>query len=664
MIFFDFETKSYNDLKKTGAWPYSEDPTTDAICACFAVDDGPIHSWTPDNREMETYLFGMIAHGHQIEAYNVSFERAIWQNVMTRRYGWKLPRDDQWEDLMAVASYYAMPSKLDRLARAVGLPGKDPEGARLITKYSKLHLKTAKLIIPPEDMVKWLKYCGQDVDQERQISNYLGDLPEREKEVFRLDQTINMRGIYLDEAGLEAAIAIVEQRAIELASRFRQLTGGINPTQRDKAMEWFAANGLKLDNMQADYLEELLDEGEIPQGPAREALEIRLRVNKASTKKLDAMLRNRASDGRARFQTRYHGAGTGRWTGTGFQPLNLNKGFAAVSGWEDFNPDYLVRDIMYRDPRWLDAIYGDATDVVGKASRHWLQAGAGNRLIAGDFVSIEAVLLACLAGEDWKIEAFRQKKPIYEIMGAKIHGLPEGTVTKKTHPEERQDGKTGELAFGYQGALGAWLKFDSSGRHSDERIIEICKSWRGEHPMTTRLWCELEDAAIEAVRQGEGEYGYRQISFEMVDAWLSMILPDGKRIWYFDPQLRTSMPHWHQPATKDECADGSCSCRPRPQLTYLAQKEGQWKRVDTYGGKLTENATQATSRQVLVPAMLRAEKAGYHVILSVYDEIVAENPIDFGSKKEFEQIMAESPGDWARGWPIMVDAWEGERYRK
>lgn len=672
MIFGDFETKSYADLPKVGAWTYSEDPTTEVICFCYGIDHEPIQEWWPDKNEttaMPSDLKEALASGHTFEAHNVAFELSIWHNIMRRRFGWSLIPEESVRDLMAVASYYSLPAKLDRLARALGFPGKNPEGGRLISKYSKLFLKTSKLVIPDEDFNKWVEYCKDDVLLEQAVSDELGDLPERELPNFLLDMKINMRGIYLDQEGIDAAVDIIDQRAIELEGRFLKLTkcpqypSGLKPSQGAKLKEWFALNGLPLENLQADYIEELLDEAEIPQGPAREALEIRVRINKASTKKLDAMSRNRGADGRARFQTRYHGASTGRSTGSGFQPLNLNKGFAAKSGWEDFDPDALVRDIMYRSPKYLDALYGDATDAVAKASRHWIQAQPGNKIVAGDFVSIEAVLLACLAGEDWKVEAFRQKKPIYEMMGARIHNLPEGVVTKKTHPEERQDGKTGELAFGYQGALGAWLKFDKSGRHSDERIIEICKAWRAEHPQIVRLWRELEEAAIEAMRSGK-EHGYREIGFERVDEWLSMILPNGKRIWYRDPQLRVAMPQWHQPLAKPECASGDCDCRPRPQITYMTQKEGHWRRVATYGGKLTENATQATSREVLEPAKHRAEAAGYHVIFSVYDEVVCEENLSFGSKKELEDIMKGSPGDWAKGWPIMVDGWEGDRYRK
>ena len=417
-----------------------------------------------------------------------------------------------------------------------------------------------------------------------------------------------------------------------------------------------------------------MKDGELPSGPTRRALEIRLAINKASTKKLDAMSRMRGAGGRARFQTRYHGAVTGRETGSGFQPLNLNRGMG------EMDPAQLTRDISYRDAAYLDALYGDATDAVAKASRYWIQAQPGNKILAGDYVSIEAVLLACLAGEQWKIDAFARGDKIYELMADKIYGLPPGTITKASHPAERQDGKTGELAFGYQGALGAWLKFDGGGRHSDERIIEICQAWRAEHPATVDLWEGLGKAAFTALRSPGHRTTYRQVSFEVVDEWLTMILPNGKRLWYFKPELRMKMPQWHKPYSDDDCAARTCDCKPRLQLSYMAAKGRQWKRVFTYGGKLTENLVQAVSREILEQAKLRVaaiydselREDGWNflradessIILTVYDEIVAEVPEGFSSEKEFAAIMGECAGEWAEGWPITVETWSGNRYHK
>ena len=300
---------------------------------------------------------------------------------------------------------------------------------------------------------------------------------------------------------------------------------------------------------------------------------------------------------------------------------------------------------------------------VSKASRHWIMAEPGNRLMSGDYTAIEAIIRAHLADEAWEIKAYQYGVSMYEYMADKIYGLPSGTVTKETHPSERQDGKTGELAFGYQGALGAWLKFDNSGRHTNERIIEICRTWRAEHPATVSFWGRLGSAAIAAVRDGKVHW-VNEIGFELVDEWLTMILPGGKRIWYRDPEIRLKRPRWCQPETIEACGKGTCGHSPHPSLSYMSMKEGQWKRVHTYGGKLTENACQAVSREILVPALLRLKKAGYHVILSVYDEAIVEEKKGFGSLEEFTALMAGPLPDWCADWPVRVSSWEGERYRK
>ena len=663
IVTLDFETCSEADLKKVGAWAYSEHPSTEVICACWAIDDGPIQSYAMGDLRALARLRDLARmDGVLWEAHNVAFEYSIWHNVCVSQMDLpEIPLAD-WRDSMAVACYYALPAALDKLSRVLRLDGKDPAGGRLISKYSKLHLKTAQRVIPAEDVEAFARYCAKDVELERKCSEMLGALPEAEEEVFLHDFEVAVKGLRLDLGGIDTARNIVERRSEDLAEEFRALTG-YNPGQRDRVLEWFAEQGLVLENLQAETIEDLLEEDEKEgtlEANVRRALRVRMEHSKASTKKLDAMARQRGKDGRARFQTRYHGAVTGRNTGAGFQPLNLNRGF------EDVEPEQLVRDVMTGDPKWLDCLYGDAMDAIGKASRHWIMPDEDHRIIAGDFTSIEAVVLACLAGEEWKIEAFANQEPIYERTADKIYQLPLGTVTKKTHPNERQDGKTCELAFGYQGALGAWRKFDSSDRHSDEAVVQFCQAWRREHPSVVQFWHALEDAALNAVWKNK-ETNYLDIGFEPVDGWLTMILPDGKRLWYWQPQVRMTMPQWHKPEEKEECASGECDCMPRPQLTYHAQKEGRWRRVYTYGGKLTENAVQATSRQILKPCELALKRAGYPVVLSVYDEIVCEVPNSFGSIEEYSEIVAETVAslDWMRGWPVRMDTpWEGGRYRK
>ena len=672
MIEGDFETRSFADLAKVGTIPYAEHPTTSVICFCYGIDAEPIQSWWPGKYKTDACpadLAAAIARGDTFEAHNADFEWGIWTRICVPRFGWPEIPDAQWRDSMAVACYYGLPAKLDKLAEVLGFGRKDPEGARLITKYSKLYLKTARQEIPPDDFAKFVRYCEHDVALEQSISDFLGDLPPHELEVFQLHWRTNRLGLKLDLPRIEAASRAIDAASERLTAQFRAITG-LNPTQRDKCMDWFAEQGLELENMQDDYLEEV--EKSLAQGKIRQAISLRRKISKASTKKLDAMARNTSANGRALCQTRYHGAITGRTTGTGFQPLNLSRGFEEIDKklFPEF-PDQLMRDIYYGDAEWLDVCYGNAMDAIGKAMRYFIQAEAGYRIVAADFVSIEAVVLACIAGETWKIDAFREGKKIYEMTADKIYKLPAGTVTKDTHPLDRQDGKTCELAFGYQGALNAFLRFDDSGRHTDEAIIAFCKEWRREHPRTQDLWKAGEEAAFYAVRNPGKTSDWAGAQFEMIDQWLTMRLCDGKRLWYWKPELRLGMPHWHQPLKNDDCASGQCDCRPVFKLSYMAQKSGQFHRVYTYGGKVTENRVQAESRQILMAAQKRLIHAGYPPpILGVYDEWVFEVPKDFhglddkGIKEEIEYIMGIPAGDYCADWPIRADAWVGPRYKK
>lgn len=637
-------------------------------------DESGIGSWIP-GQPIPGSLLAAIKTGEEIEAHNVAFEEAIWYNVMVPKYGWPPIDTDLWRDSMATACYLALPASLDRLSKALGGSGKDVQGQRLINTYSTLYKPSAKAEIPHEDLQRFVEYCMDDVAQEAGISEFLGQLPEKELESFLIDRQMNRRGIYLDVEGIRNALHVVRGRVELLKNEFIQISG-VSPTQRDKFLVWLKERGVRLPDLRAetvrtvlgdpDYCEEVEVlpgifgpvQVEIPE-QVRRALEIRNEISKTSTTKLDAMLRHVSEDGRARNQTRYHGATTGRNTGMGFQPLNLTRSEEGV------DPEDVARQISYRDAEWLDLLYGDAMSAISKASRFWIMAEPGNEIIATDYVSIEAVVLACLAGEEWKIEAFRNREPIYERMGEKIHGLPRGTVTKKTHPFERQDGKTGELAFGYQGALGAWRQFDRSDTHSDERVIEICKIWREEHLQVVNMWKGYENCIHHALNFPGSVPEYRGIKFRKHDHWISIELLNGKRIWYFQPEFRLQMPPWHDPEKHEECAAGTCDHEPRPVVTYMTYKGGQWKRVSTYGGKITENITQATAREILEVGKRRVcRELGYNpFILSVYDEAVAEVVKDSLSIEQYEAWLLE-PEDWYADWPISCDTWRGRRYRK
>lgn len=715
----DFESRSIEDIKKTGGWVYNESAGTDTLCFAYRVDvNGKLEDkglWTPypfdgdlgydkmmgdqgqDYRDhampCPPAVENALARGAIFEAHNVVFEIGHWENQMARRWGWPSIDRRKWRDSMAVACYYALPAGLDSLSRVLFGRGKDPEGSRLITKYSKLHLKTAKRLIPLDDWRAFGRYCESDVEEQFMASNYLGDLPEREELSFWMDLDMNLRGMKINLASVAKAVEILEAKKAKLTQQFNDLVG-LNPTQGEKFLVWLYDHGLVLENLQKNTLADVLDadgEAALGQGPVRTALEIRKQINRASAGKLEAMARNAsAEDHRARCQMRYHGATTGRGTAPGgFQPLNMSRGYDAGDRGADI-PERLIQDIMHGDDEWLDMVYGDAMEAVSMSGRHHIIAEPGNILRGGDFVSVEAVVASCLSGEEWKIQAFRDRVPMYALMAGKIY--PElvdewkkgDKAFKSKFASQRQDGKVGDLAFGFGGSLGAWLKFDRSGRHTDEGILKINRTWRAEHPMYTAMWYGLGDACIEAVDNPGRVTGYREIGYETVDQWLTMILPNGKRLWAWSPKLRWGMPKWHNTREPSQWvsyedadrknllrfadkieddrvlvrnihASGECQCQPMHILSYETQKGGHWQRIDTYGPHQFQNATQASAREILEEAKKAVYHAGYPLVLSVYDEIVAECRPDFHSKKAFAELLETSRPAFAKDWPIFID---------
>jgi DNA polymerase len=183
----------------------------------------------------------------------------------------------------------------------------------------------------------------------------------------------------------------------------------------------------------------------------------------------------------------------------------------------------------------------------------------------------------------------------------------------------------------------------------------LVMTYREAYPEVKSLWYGLDEAAVNTVKTGQ-PHEYSCIRYEMVydnaGTWLACVLPNGRRIWYYDPVVESVTMPW---GTKKD------------QLTYMGRDNkigGAWGRIRTYGGMLTENVVQAISRDLMVEGMIRVEQAGYPIILTIHDEIVAELDNGVGTRHEFERLMAGPTPTWAAGCPVEVEGWEGPRYRK
>lgn len=579
----DFETRSELDVRDVGAWRYAEHPSTVILILSMEMPDGRILRWHP-GQDFPAEVSQAIHDGVLFEAHNVQFERAVWIHKLQHIAA--VPR--RWADTLAVCAYRALPLGLDEVGGVLDIDvKKDKRGKYLLQQLSsprkplkadKADFKDLGLIDPEDWPVLWnddpdlmqelFDYCDTDVKAESSLSVTIGDLPPLERRLWILDQTINQRGVKVDLDVVHTAIALTEKTGRVLQEEFVEATGGEvqSAGQGEKLKQFMADRGYPMPNMQKATVEDALADPDLPQECYR-VLEIRQKLARASTKKLQKIVDcTSASDGRLRGLLQYCGAGrTGRWSGRLVQPQNL------INTSHDM--DALIGAIRTGNTELIELLFDDVPTAIAESLRGMFIADKGKELIVADYSAIEARVLAWLAGEESKLDVFRQGKPVYETTAELIFGYK---VTKKEHPEERQIGKICELALGYGGGVGAWRAFDRSDNHTDEDIQHYKKLWRARHPNINQFWYALEDAAIEALKTGKpvscGPVTYHAIR-DKAGNWLTCKLPSGRLMWYFDPRLQM----------------GNSPIGEKLGITYQGRdnnKGGKWGRVRTYGGKL------------------------------------------------------------------------------
>jgi DNA polymerase len=234
------------------------------------------------------------------------------------------------------------------------------------------------------------------------------------------------------------------------------------------------------------------------------------------------------------------------------------------------------------------------------------------------------------------------------------------------HHPCRKKGKVNELSLGYQGWLGALKAFGAPG--SDEELKSDILAWRAASPAIVELWGGQERNWQPELFGIEGAFVYAMLN-PGAEAWVRGMrlqrresatgdamyirLLSGRELTYHQPQLAPSS---RRPGTYSISYEGNNT---NPKSGPVG-----WIRMETWGGRLVENIVQATARDIQWHGILNLERAGYPIVLHVYDEDVAEVPEDFGSVEEFERLMSAMP-EWAADWPIRANGgWRGKRYRK
>jgi DNA polymerase len=648
----DIESRGVLSLPKVGAWKYAADPRTEIFCVGYAVNNDPVKLWLPNQPVPEAFIEAARNPGWLVCAHNDAFESTIEQLLLHPRYGWPLVPIERHVCTMARCLAHALPGKLELAAQALDLlHQKDRAGQRLMLMMSKPrrpHIDedpNGLYWFDDEPRLQRLyEYNKQDVEVERELYDRLRPLHAGEQILWQLDQRINARGFHVDRVLGEAARLVAQAAGPEIDTELARLTGGavtgVNQVARLKA--WLAAQGQLAETLDKDAIEELLESEQLS-GPVRRVLELRLGGAQAPAKKIDALLLRCDDDGRIRGALRYHGASTGRWVGSGLQPQNLKRP-------QTRDVDAAISAISTGDYAHIKEIYPQPLAVIGDIARSLICAAPDHKLIGADFSSIEGRVLAWLAGETWKIDVYRRfdatQDPAdepYAVTAAKILGKSPRAIA----PEERRTGKTCELAFGYQGGVRAFRKFEPE-RFSDAEVDQFKTDWRAAHPAIRQFWRDIDVAAWRAVRERGQVVRCGRVAFKCDGAYLFLKLPSTRKLAYPFPRIEIEDLEHEVVVFKDASA-------------------GQWRDCrngdGAYGGLWTENIVSAIARDLLAAALMRIEAAGYPVVLHVHDEVVAEVPEGFGSTEEFTRLMTTLPR-WAIGLPVAAKAWTGKRFGK
>lgn len=640
-ISIDFETYSECDLKKSGAWRYAEDPTTEILCMAYKVDQEPTCLWTPGDP-----IPGIFQDGRALLwAWNVGFEIAIWENIAVK-IGFPEIDLQRWRDSMALSAYFGYPLDLDRASHATGDQPKDRRGKQLITllckpcKPTKAFPGTRRTVdTHPELFDELYDYCISDVDAEDGVVNSLPrqQLPDSEQELWFINLKANRKGITLDLELIEKLLVIRNQVQSELAKEIFEITGGISATQVQALREWINERSeIQLDDLTAGTVRTMLCE-EISD-EIRRVLEIRQAIAMTSVKKLDSFMKCVCHDGTVKGALVYYGAGTGRFAGRLFQLHNLPRGHFPVV--EDY------AQLIKSGGDGFEELFDSPIQFVSTMIRPCLIATPGKTMYDADYSAIEARGTAWLAGDKTMLNEFRSGEEVYKAMAASIFNVSIHNVTWF----ERFVGKQAILGLGYQmGApkfLATCINYGQDiGEELAERTVGI---YRTKYFRIKEFWYEANDTLMLAIRNPNKVYSLRSCRVASNGRYLFVQLPSGRTITYPMPRIGIVEKDWG----------------PTEQIQYMGihSKTRQWTWIDLYGGKITENLVQGIARDLMAVGMTNVIDAGFDFLLTVHDQILAEHE-QSGLLEEYIELMT-TPPVWASDYPLAAEGKECYRFSK
>ena len=638
ILSIDIETYSDVDLSKSGVYPYAESDNFEILFFGYSVDGHPPQVIDLANGEqLPDDIIAALTDPNVIKtAYNAMFERICISKHLGLPKGTYLD-PTQWHCTMVWAATLGLPMSLAGVGAVLGLDKQKMSEGKDLIKFFCIPDKDGNRHHPKVHTGKWelfKSYNCRDVEVEIAIQQRLAKypVPNFVWNEYHLDQQINDRGIGVDMELVRHAITINEDIKNEITAEIQALTMLDNPNSVQQMKEWLAENGMETESLGKQAVKELLETA--PPELAK-VLSLRQQLAKSSVKKYDAMLSSHCIDDRIRGMFQFYGANrSGRFSGRLVQLQNLYRNSMPHLD--------TARDLIKADDiETLDLLFGDIPDVLSQLIRTALVPKAPyKRFIVADFTSIEGVVLSWLAGEQWRLDVFKNGGDIYCISASKIFGVP--VVKHGINGHLRQKGKIAELACGYGGSVGAMKAMGAQEMGlSDDEIQQIVTDWRDASPNIVKLWWDVDRAVKKCIKE-KTEANVKGLHIFCESGFLFIELPSGRRLAYVKPKI-------------GENKFGGES------VTYMGVGEQKkWERIESYGPKFVENIIQGIARDILLHAMMNLRD--YRIVAHVHDEVIIEATDDI-TVDEIVQKMCITPR-WARGLTLRADGYECEFYMK
>ena len=639
----DLETYSSADISKSGVYRYCEAPDFEILLFAYSADGAPVQSVDLAHGEALPKEIRAALEDPAVTkwAFNASFERICLSRWLGLPSGTYLD-PSQWRCSMVWSAYLGLPLSLAGVGAVLKLEKQKLEAGRELIRYfcqpcAPTKANGGRTRNCPEDAPeKWAlfkSYNLRDVETELAIQQKLArfPVPDFVWDEYHLDQEINDRGIRLDLSLVENAIRMDTLSRAELTEQMQRLTILENPNSVKQLKTWLTERGLEVESLGKKEVSALLRDA--PPELA-EVLLLRRQLAKSSVRKYQAMQNCVCADGRVHGMFMFYGANrTGRFSGRLVQLQNLPQNH--MSDLEQARA--LVRKGDYDA---LQTLYDSVPDVLSELIRTAFVPYDGGKFIVADFSAIEARVIAWLAGEQWRLDVFKNGGDIYCASASQMFHVP--VVKHGINGHLRQKGKIAELALGYGGSVGALKAMGALEMGlSEAELKPLVDAWRGSNPNIVRLWWDVDEAVKEAIsdKAASETHGIR---FEYESGFLFITLPSGRRLAYVKPRI-------------EENRFGGES------VTY----EGvggtkKWERLESYGPKFVENIVQAVSRDILCYAMKTLRCCG--IVAHVHDELIIEADLAVSLDAVCKQMSRTPP--WAKGLILRADGYETQFYKK